>query len=608
MPLDVSNFITPENKQEGLYRLADTVKEQSDKQDAVARQAEGRKSATSKFLADYLDPKDHLTGTAYDPQIVTGFQDVLQEGQKLAAQGASTPDIMMALGPKVSRLNEYSTKAKLINQNIKESISKLKGYAGYNPEALETEAKRAAFYGPDGKLKDITTVDPETNWVTEVAKNNPEAITTSKGLDDFVNKTPMADYSRNVTTTYAGRSRNVKYEAKHPFWEDLQRDQNGNVAVDQQGNPVGLGVVGSPIVGDDNKPMINPETGQPYQALDKGYFNAIMQHNPDIADYIRGQVNTHFRAAGVKQLPAEGSPQWDAMARSVLHDELERRKRSTFRTVDQQKETAPAIKVDIGGDPEMLKKLQKYEEATKLKGDYYIETPKSGKQVKTNALESIGNIFNNDPDYLEGEQKDVNGRNVIDVTPYFPGGGLKSGRSEGEIFKSIYYDPTKRALLVEKQSKTKDASGNKPVTLEEWPENRIGIFMNRIAGANGIDPNKVSGLLDKMGYKGAKFTQAGNPTAASDRINEEHQNKIDTALKSDNFGDLKGIGTPDGTIKDVDVRTVTTFFGRDKYALTVETPDGKTKKVTFPDKEKLSAYLKQNSSGNTEDLRKKYNY
>lgn len=37
--------------------------------------------------------------------------------------------------------------------------------------------------------------------------------------------------------------------------------------------------------------------------MNKDHFNAIMNHNEDIADYIKGQVEDHFRAAGAKQYP-----------------------------------------------------------------------------------------------------------------------------------------------------------------------------------------------------------------------------------------------------------------------------------------------------------------
>lgn len=596
MPLDLSGFVSGPQTFEGIDKAADIIMQQRQRAEKLKQEREGKQAATSKFLADYLDPKDHLTGTNYDSQVVAGYGSILQQAQALAQKGASTSDILMAIGPSVNKLNQYSTTAKQVNQNIKDSVGRLKGYAGYNPEALEAEAKKQAFYGPDGKLKDPSTIDPNQNYVAMAAQNSPELVTTGKGLDDFVNKTPMADYSRNVTTAYGGRSKVSKIEAKHPFWEDLKRDANGNVLADATGAPVGLGVVGSSMLDDKNQPIVNPQTGQPFQVMDKGHFNAIMTHNPDVADYVRGQVNQHFKATGAKELPQEGSPQWDMMARHILGDELADRSRSTFRTVDQQKETAPAVKVEIGRDPNMLNDLAKYESAVKLKGDYSIYDPKAQKAVKTNAVEAIGKVFNNDPVFLGGEHTEVGGRNVIDVTDFLPGGGLKSGRGDDQVYKGIYYDPAKRSLLVTQQARTKDKTGQKPTDLEEIPESKAGLFMTRIAAANGVDPDKVSGILGNLGYRGAKFTSASQPGTVPVDLAKEHNEKIDAAMNEDKFSDpvFKGIKTSEGTIQKVEKNTFTSWLpGRDNYSVDLKTPDGKTKTKYFKTKEELTQYIKK---------------
>lgn len=610
--LDLSGFNTPEQQFGGLYKAAERVDQNRREDERVAREQEGRQAATSKFMTDYLDPKDHLTGTNYDPQIVGGFQDILQKAQTLAAKGANTNDILMAIGPSVSKLNQYSTTAKAINQRIKDQVARLKPYAGYNLEALQSQALKTAFYGPDGKLKDISYVDPDTDWISETVKNNPDLVTTGKGIDDFVSKTPMADYSRTVQTAYAGRTKNAKIEAKHPFWEGLQRDAKGGIATDASGNPLGLDVEGAEMIDDKGQPIVNPETKQPFRAMDKNNFNAIMQHNPDIADYVRGQVNKHFKEAGAKELPAEGSAQWDMMARHILGDELKTRSRSTFRTIELQKETAPAIKVELGRDPDALAAMAKYQEANKLKGEYAVYDPKAGKTIKTNAVQTVGNIFNNDPAFLQGEQEDINGRSVIDVTQYFPGGGLKTGRGADEVYKSIYYDPNKRSLLVTTQGKTKDASGKKPTGIEEIPESKAGIFMSRIAAANNVDPAQISSILEQQGYKGAKFTKVASSGEATQRVQAEHTAKVDAALNDNNFEALKGVKTKDGVIAEISERNKSSWIpGVDRYAVYVTTANGDKKKAfTTSDKKELETYIKgaATANPNTDDLRKKYNY
>jgi len=594
MPLDLQGFINPVEDFQGLDKASQTLARNQMLQQRLAYQQQGRQAATSKFVADYYDPKQHLTGTPYDPGIINGFQSLLQQGEALASKGASNSDILMALGPQTARLSQYSDTAKLINDNIKNSVGQLKQYSGYDPESLMQEAKKQAFYGPDGKLKDISTIDPTQDYVSDATKNNPQAVTSSKGLDDFVQKTPMADYTRNVTTTYEGHSQNNKIQAQHPFWMDLKKDENGNVMTDSKGQPLGLGVVTQPILGDDGKPMVDPETKQPYQALDKNYFNAIMSHNPDVADFVRGEVGQHFKAAGAQTTPTEGSPQWMAMARSVLGQELAARDRSHFTVQEAGKETGPAVRVELGGDPAALKKLQEYEEATKLKGDYYVADP-NGKSVKTNAVQTVGQIFNNNPAFTQGEPTDLDiggeKRSAIDVTSAFPQGGLSSGKGSGVKYDGVYFDPNKRELLLQYTPKGAPA-GTKPST-DIVPENQAGRFMARISGANNVDPAKVSDILTQQGYQNGKFQNPVSNPSLSTNVATAHQANIDAALKSEKYDNLKGTPVQGGVIDKVNDRYIRAFLGAaNKFSVDVKAPDGTVTTKYFKDKDELTNFVK----------------
>lgn len=605
MALDLRGFSNEPLDTSGLDRLSNTLHQQRQEQRQnmldqrrLQEEQEGKRAATSKFLTNYLDPKDHLTGTAYDPQIVSGLQDLLQQGEQLASKGADTNSILMALGPQVSKLNQYSTTAKLINQNIKNSVSKIAGtnkYVGYDADALTQQALKQAFYDSNGKLKDISSIDPNEDYVSMATKNSPELVTTGKGLDDFVAKTPMNENSMNGTTAYAGRSKQSSFDAKFHDWMTPAKDENGNIATDENGMPLPMTVKGTPMLDDKNQPIINSQTGKPYMALDKNYFNLIMQHNPDVADFIRGQVKKAFTDAGAKEQPAEHSPQWDMMARHVLADELQSRDHSILKIRNTEKETAPAIKVEIGNNPDMLDATARYEAALKLKGQYSYLDPKTGKQQKTNAVEAFANIANNNPDYLQGQQTNINGRNVIDVTPYFPGGGLKSGRGENESYKQIYYDPNARSYLVSTQPKIKDAQGNKPISVEEVTEPDMLKFAMRIAASNGLNPTLARKIMTDNGYDAGKFTY---PTdygqVATQRIQTEQTAKIDKAIKYDSWGSLKGIPTKDGEIDEVVQRGgFQTGVGMDKYAVYVKDEKGKKKQAfTTNDKAALEQYLK----------------
>jgi hypothetical protein len=577
MALDLSGFQNKPQEFGGLYQVADTIQKRKYREDQLAQQQEGKRLATTKFLTDYLDPKERLTGTNYDPEIVKQFDALLGEGATLAAKGASTPDIMMALGPKVNKLNEYSTKAKLINQQIKQSSERLKGYGGYNIGALEDEAKKRAFYGDDGKLKDISTIDPNTDWVTEATQKNPELVTTGAGLDQFVNKTPSATYERTYQTAYAGRTKNTKYTATHPFWEDLATDEKGNVAVDATGTPIGLDVVGTTMVGDDNKPIINPDTKKPYQVMDKGHFTAIMQHNPDVADYVRGQVNRHFKEAGAQQMPAEGSPQWEMMARSILRDELKTRSKSSFKTIDKQSETGARVKVEIAQNPEMLQATKDYYESTRKEGGTGGKVPKT-----TTYADVLTGIMNNEPDYSSGDIVDVGGKKVVDITPMVP--DLKY--SNDQVYKKVYRDPTKNSLIVEKQN------GDK----QEVPESKVFQFMKTLSGYNNLNPEYIRKTMEEGGFDGGKFNKA-KPSGFTQQLQQAEQtqreaqakklSEFESSGKVSEIKDFEGKATKDGTIEKIDKTSAFNLMS-DYY---IKFNNGSEKK--FKNKSELAAYLKQ---------------
>lgn len=577
MALDLSGFSNKPQEFGGLYQASQTLERRKLQEAQAAQQKEGRQAATTKFLTDYLDPKERLTGTNYDPEIVTGLQGILQEGAALAAKGASTPDIIMALGPKVNKINEYSTKAKLINQQIKQSAERLKGYGGYNLGALEDEAKKMAFQGEDGKLRDISTIDPNTDWVTEVTQKRPELVTTGAGLDQFVQKTPSATYERTHQTAYAGRTRNVKYTATHPFWEDLARDDKGQVAVDALGNPIGLDVVGGNMIGDDGKPMINPETKKPYRVMDKGHFTAVMQHNPDIADYVRGQVNTHFKEAGAKEIPKEGSPQWEMMARSILGDELKTRSKSSFKTIDKQTETGARVKVEIAQNPDMLQATEDYYDATRKQGG-----GAGGKVPKTTTYADVlTGIMNNEPDYSSGDIVDVGGKKMVDVTPLIP--DLKY--TNDLFYKHVYKDPESNAMVFEKQNGEKISV----------PESKMFQFMNKHSGYNNLNPEYIRKTMEGSGFDGGKFSKA-KPSAHQAQIQEaQKKEQEDRASKLQSFQssgsidevkDFQGQKTKDGTIKKIS-KTNAFNMVNDYY---IEFSNGSEKK--FKNKEELAKYLK----------------
>lgn len=321
--MDLRGFVTPANEYEGLQTATNRLNQQKATEAANEQQRKTQANASGKFLADYLDPKEHLTGTAYDPQIIKGFGDLLQEGISLANQGADNNTIMMAIGQKVNKLNQYSQKAKIINDRIKQQVQLVKPMSGYDAAKLENEAKKTAFYTPDGQLKDINDVDPEKDWMTETVSLYPERVTTNEGIDDFV-KSSAPFVTKDKLTTYnkmGGKSISNKVIKQHE-WQQLDKDESGAIT--------GL-VPKYKIATDEGVPIkhdFTDENGKITKAdvrmVDDNTYRNILSNKPSVADWLRGQVKQHISEYGDGKISMD-SPQVEMVAKAILYDELKRR-------------------------------------------------------------------------------------------------------------------------------------------------------------------------------------------------------------------------------------------------------------------------------------------
>lgn len=332
MAASVDRFFTEEQSFQGLDRLSDKVERRQFRADQMAEREEAKKATTGRFLANYLDSKDYLTGTYYDPQIVEGFQELLSEGASLAHKGADPNMLMMALAPKVNKLSQYSTKAKLLNENLKRQMGLIKPNAGYDIPKLEQEARKAAFFDATGKLKDINTVDPQMDWVSETIKMFPERVTTDAGFDEFVKNSPKFTNTSDITSyTPTGGMSRKKVKITSPNWLVPN--------VDNKGVTTGL-VPRYQTALDNGQPLMHEFTddkGNKVSAavrlLDEKEFNSLMGQNSGIADWVRGQVRKANPDIDLN------SPQATMLARAIAYDELKRRSPGGIEDVEISKPT-----------------------------------------------------------------------------------------------------------------------------------------------------------------------------------------------------------------------------------------------------------------------------
>lgn len=353
MALPIDGFYTPEQDFKGLYQAAESAERQQYRTAQMEQRAEARKLGVSNYLSGMLDKKDFLTGTNYDPEIVRQLNEAMQEGSELASKGADTPTIMMALGPKISRLSEYSTKAKQINQRIKDQIALIPQTAGYDKRLLEEEAKKLAFYGDSKQLKDIASVDPNMDWITETVKLYPERVTTDTAIDEFVKSSPKFSETKDITSySPTGGMSRKKVKITSPDWLTTDTDQMGATTGLVPRYEVALNN-GQPIV-HEFEDASGKKINAPVRLLDEQLFKTIMSQRPGIADWVRGQVNRTLKEyKNPDGAPIDiNSPQATNVARAILYDELKNRRGGSIEDVEiQNKPSAPEIRMHFTGSP-----------------------------------------------------------------------------------------------------------------------------------------------------------------------------------------------------------------------------------------------------------------
>lgn len=357
--LDLTGFFNPENNFEGLYKAGETAQRNQQLKESLALRQEAKKNASATFLTNVLDKKDYLSGTALDPTINEGLAQVMQQGMQMAAKGLDNASLYQALAPAINKLSTYSTNAKLVNQNIKDQLGKLKAFPGYNQEALEEDAKNAAFFDTDsatGKrtLKDPSKIDPNGNWIGQAIEANPDKVTTSAGLDAFADKAPLNKTLSDVTqyTPTGGMSKNKVHLVGQDF---LVPD------VDAKGVTTGL-VPKYETAHDGGKPLMHTftdaqgnKTEAPVRVLDEGTFDNMLQRDPSIADHIKGVVKAHigeYKDENGQPLDI-GSPKAKLVARAIAYDELNRRKKASIEQAQiDNKPSAAQVHVNLYGDKE----------------------------------------------------------------------------------------------------------------------------------------------------------------------------------------------------------------------------------------------------------------
>lgn len=341
MALDLSGFVTPEQKFEGLYKLGEVIGAKKKAEAKAAEETKAEKATMSTMLQKMVDPKDYLSGAPTDPQIVKGFNDVYQQGLELINNNKGMNNAMLsaALFPQVNKLAQYGTAAKVIKKNLDESLKNYdKNY--YNIPLLKESTLKKVYLKDDGSLKDIEDIQFDPSTLDNVVSENGAGIVNSRVVSDALSKYGnIQNAATSVTRDKSGRliseTKNVTYKP----YEQLNPETG-------EFEPI------SEVATDSGAPI--KHNGELVKVIPDNIYNDMrMKGGKPFDDWLNGQVQAHIKEYSKQQMPTAGvppesaqidinSPQAELIKKSMLHDLLYQNRTSKQITTQKDIQRLPS--------------------------------------------------------------------------------------------------------------------------------------------------------------------------------------------------------------------------------------------------------------------------
>lgn len=360
MALDLKGFSTPEQNFGGLYKLGDNLERNKQRTEMSQQRDAANKSMKAKFLENYLDPKEYLTGTIQDPYITERLSNILQKGSVLANEkGVDANMMQMALSTDVNKLTKEVQNIKEVERQRKESSDLLKGRKGIDPQKYNEHFKRSAYFNEDGTLKDLSDIDPTKNYADETFRNGE--IYTPEGIDEFVKGSGKNTYSTKLKVQNGrGGFEDKSVSITSPSFMIPDKDGAGNhvgfVPEWEYATSEGKNVPHD---------FYDASTGK-YQKADvrmvtKDVYGALP---PEAKAYLRQEAIKYAKQHNVEP----SSPEVDNFQRALAYDEIKRSEKQTssFRQNEEKRENPIKIYTGGGGSKPTEKEKSRAESANYL--------------------------------------------------------------------------------------------------------------------------------------------------------------------------------------------------------------------------------------------------
>ncbi len=344
MPLDTRGFVAPESNFQGLYKLSDTLDKKRYREQADAERKQGQQMADTKFISNYFDPKEKLTGSPLDPQSQKLLDKAYRQALDLNRQGANLAQVMGSTAPMVAQLNEYMVKGKAYNEQKKIALQEAAKIKGIDANKLAAQMDAMAFpVDPNTGDVDPSKYDPNQNYADLALRQGD--VFNNQGFDEFIKGAKL--------NTTVGQAKSINSKGGYVKHKAEISAPNFYVSeVDADGNHTGFAPAYE-IATDENGMQYHEfqkEDGTkekaPVRLLDKKVFNDLP---PDAKGYVLQEARRYAKEHGMEL----NSVQAENLARAIAYDELnsKSKKYGTVKNIEETK--ANPIKnitnVSVGG-------------------------------------------------------------------------------------------------------------------------------------------------------------------------------------------------------------------------------------------------------------------
>lgn len=345
MAIDVNNFIVPEQNLGGLYKVGDTLAKENYRKRQASEDAQKEQLASTKYLSNYFDPKEHLTGSQFDPTTNQLLGKAYNQALDLVKQNVPLSQILMATSPLVNQVNDYMQKGKMYNEQKKNTIAALKDVKGIDVNKLSNEMDNAAFpIDPKTGQRDVNQFDPNSNYADVALKNGD--VYTNEGFSDYVSKAGKNTTVEDVTVQNPNKSlRRTKAEITIPSFMQKETDERGAVT----------GFVPKYDIATEGDTKLMHTFGEqgdhPVRIVTQEVFDSLPA---EAKAYLRQEVKRHSDKLGVPITSAQA----ENFAKALAYDELKQSGKNYSTLKEQQIEKAapaPVIKNYVGREPSQAK-------------------------------------------------------------------------------------------------------------------------------------------------------------------------------------------------------------------------------------------------------------